>query len=137
MHWVVRTCRSLRSTGRNASRWAGSRQWRISPPSARPAGPLVLDSSTRGRRGLCSTASPLYIESNVSFEERGTRTLKSGCALALFDHRGDIVAGEGNSDGIYLQVTRVMSRLELRLNGGRVLLLSSNVQEDNGVLTVE
>jgi len=63
--------------------------------------------------------------------------LKSGYAFALFDHRGDIVAGEGNSDGIYLHDTRFLSQLELRLNGAPLLLLSSNVQEDNAVLTVD
>ena len=75
--------------------------------------------------------------SNVSFQERRPRTLKSGYTFALFDHRGDIVAGEGNSDGIYLHDTRFLSQLELRLNGAPLLLLSSNVQEDNAVLTVD
>ena len=55
----------------------------------------------------------------------------------MFDHRGDIVPGEGNSDGIYLHDTRFLSQLELRLNGAPLLLLSSNVQEDNAVLTVD
>jgi glycogen debranching enzyme len=55
----------------------------------------------------------------------------------LFDHRGDIVAGEGNSDGLYLHDTRFLSQFELRLNGAPLLLLSSNVQEDNAVLTVD
>ena len=45
--------------------------------------------------------------------------------------------GEGNSDGIYLHDTRFLSQLELRLNGAPLLLLSSNVQEDNAVLTVD
>ena len=54
----------------------------------------------------------------------------------MFDQRGDIVAGEGNSDGIYLHDTRFLSQLELRLNGAPLLPLSSNVQEDNAVLTV-
>jgi glycogen debranching enzyme len=82
-------------------------------------------------------ASPFYIESNVSFQERRPRTLKSGYVFAMFDPRGDIVAGEGNSDGIYLHDTRFLSQLELRLNGAPLLLLSSNVQEDNAVLTVD
>jgi glycogen debranching enzyme len=81
--------------------------------------------------------SPFYIESNVSFAQRRPRTLKSGHTFALFDGRGDIVSGPGNSDGIYLHDTRFLSLLELRLNGGPLLLLSSNVQEDNAVLTVD
>ena len=75
--------------------------------------------------------------SNVSFQERRPRTLKSGYTFALFDRRGDIVPGEGNSDGLYLHDTRFLSQLELRLNGAPLLLLSSNVQEDNAVLTVD
>jgi glycogen debranching enzyme len=55
----------------------------------------------------------------------------------LFDPRGDIVPGDGNSDGIYLHDTRFLSQLELKLNGAPLLLLSSNVQEDNAVLTVD
>jgi glycogen debranching enzyme len=47
------------------------------------------------------------------------------------------VPGIGNSDGIYLNDTRFLSQLELRLNGAPLLLLSSNVQEDNAVLTVD
>jgi glycogen debranching enzyme len=82
-------------------------------------------------------ASPFYIESNVSLEEQRPRALKSGYLFALFDRRGDIVAGTGNSDGIYLHDTRFLSQLELRLNGAPLLLLSSNVQEDNAVLTVD
>jgi glycogen debranching enzyme len=81
--------------------------------------------------------SPFYIESVVSFAQRRTRTLKSGYTFALFDGRGDIVPGEGNSDGIYLHDTRFLSQLELRLNGAPLLLLSSNVQEDNAVLAVD
>jgi glycogen debranching enzyme len=55
----------------------------------------------------------------------------------LFDRRGDIVPGYGSSDGIYLNDTRFLSQLELRLNGAQLLLLSSNIQEDNSVLTVD
>ena len=82
-------------------------------------------------------ASPFHIESSISFQEHRPRTLKSGYTFGLFDRRGDIVGREGNSDGIYLHDTRFLSQLELRLNGAPLLLLSSNVQEDNAVLTVD
>jgi glycogen debranching enzyme len=55
----------------------------------------------------------------------------------VFDRRGDIIAAPGSSDGIYHHDTRYLSRLELRLNRAPLLLLSSNVQEDNAVLTVD
>jgi hypothetical protein len=63
-------------------------------------------------------ASPFYIESNVSFQKRRPRTLKSGFTFALFDHRGDIVPGEGNSDGIYLHDTRFLSPASVLAKAG-------------------
>ena len=65
------------------------------------------------------------------------RTLKHGHTFAVFDRRGDINAVNGSSDGIYHHDTRHLSRLELRLNDAPLLLLSSNVQEDNAVLRVD
>jgi glycogen debranching enzyme len=55
----------------------------------------------------------------------------------VFDPHGDIIAANGSSDGIYHHDTRYLSSLELNLNGAPMLLLSSNVQEDNAVLTVD
>ena len=55
----------------------------------------------------------------------------------MFDPHGDIIAANGSSDGIYHHDTRYLSSLELNLNGAPMLLLSSNVQEDNAVLTVD
>jgi glycogen debranching enzyme len=83
-------------------------------------------------------ASPFSIESNIhSFQERRPRTLKHGHTFAVFDPRGDIIAAIGSSDGIYHHDTRYLSQLELSLNSAPFLLLSSNVQEDNAVLTVD
>ena len=65
------------------------------------------------------------------------RTLKHGHTFAVFDRRGDINAVNGSSDGIYHHDMRYLSRLELRLNEAPLLLLSSNVQEDNAVLRVD
>jgi glycogen debranching enzyme len=65
------------------------------------------------------------------------RTLKRGHAFAVFDRRGDIAAENGGSEGLYYRDTRYLSRLELRLDGAPLLLLSSNVQEDNAELRVD
>ena len=70
-------------------------------------------------------------------QEHRPRTLKHGHTFAVFDPRGDIVASPGSSDGIYHRDTRYLSQLELRLNGAPFLLLSSNVREDNILLTVD
>jgi hypothetical protein len=55
----------------------------------------------------------------------------------VFDRRGDIVAWSGSSDGTHHHDTRYLSRIEHRLNSAPSLLLSSNVEEDNAVLTVD
>ncbi|MGH7030208.1 MAG: amylo-alpha-1,6-glucosidase [Stellaceae bacterium] len=81
-------------------------------------------------------ASPFYIES-APFQERRPCTLKQGDTFAVFDARGDIVAIDRSPEGLYHRDTRYLSRLELRLNDAPLLLLSSNVQEDNVVLTVD
>jgi hypothetical protein len=78
----------------------------------------------------------IYIASNVSFQERRPRTLRSGYSFALFHRHADNVGGEGNSDGIYC-TTRGCCRGTNCGERGPVLLLSSNVQEDNAVLTVD
>jgi glycogen debranching enzyme len=82
-------------------------------------------------------ASRFYIESATALQQRRPRSLKHGHTFAVFDPRGDIVAATGCADGIYHRDTRYLSRLELRLNDAPLLLLSSNVQEDNVVLTVD
>ncbi len=63
--------------------------------------------------------------------------MKHGDTFAVFDRRGDITTGPGSSEGLYHHDTRHLSCLELSLNNGPLLLLSSNVQEDNAVLTVD
>ncbi|MGH7097028.1 MAG: amylo-alpha-1,6-glucosidase [Stellaceae bacterium] len=84
-----------------------------------------------------SEAERFHIESSASFQERRPRTLKHGQTFAVFDRRGDILAGYGSSDGLYHRDTRFLSQLDLRLNGVAPLLLSSNLHEDNAALSVD
>jgi hypothetical protein len=51
-------------------------------------------------------ASLFFIESKISFQERGQRALKSGYTFALSNRRGDIVSGLGHADAIYFNDTR-------------------------------
>jgi len=95
-----------------------------------------LTEPARARAGDVEV-SPFYIESKVSFQEQRLRTLKHGHTFGMFDPRGDISSADGSSEGIYHHDTRHLSRLELRLNATPLLLLSSNVQEDNTVLRVD
>jgi glycogen debranching enzyme len=57
--------------------------------------------------------------------------LQRGDTFAVFDAHGDIGAFGAAEQGVYHEGTRYLSRLRLRLNGRRPLLLSARVKEDN------
>lgn len=78
-----------------------------------------------------------HVLSTSTFQEWRPSALKHGDTFAVFNQYGDIVSGEGHTDGLYHEDTRYLSRLELSLNGQRPLLLSSAVQNDNGLLSVD
>jgi len=82
---------------------------------------------TEERSYIALTASP----------SRPRRTLKHGDSFAVVDSHGDIGASRGGPDGIFHADTRYLSRLELLLNGLQPLPLSSNLRDDNSVLTVD
>ena len=69
----------------------------------------------------------------------GTRVLKQGETFAVFDRYGNIrpPADVHRPDGMYHEGTRYLSELRLRLNGQPLLLLSSNVRENNVLLVVD
>ena len=78
-----------------------------------------------------------YIAASASLQERRTRTLKHGDTFAVFDHRGDIGARPGSSEGLYHRDTRILSQLTLLLEEARPLLLSSTTQDDNAVFSAD
>jgi glycogen debranching enzyme len=78
-----------------------------------------------------------FVAATASLQEQRPRTLKHGDTFGVFDHAGDILAGRGAAGGLYYRDTRHLSRLDLRLNGERPLLLSSDVREDNATLTCD
>lgn len=80
---------------------------------------------------------PFEILASTPIHERRPRILKYGDTFAVFDHYGDIVENGANPEGIFHKDTRHLSRQLLLLNGSRPLLLSSNVQTDLGLLTVD
>ncbi|MGH7063654.1 MAG: amylo-alpha-1,6-glucosidase, partial [Stellaceae bacterium] len=63
--------------------------------------------------------------------------MKRDDTFGVFDHYGDIVAGEGNPEGLYHKDTRYLSEFRLLVNGKRPLLLSSTVQDNNAMLTAD
>ena len=78
-----------------------------------------------------------YIQATESIQERWPRTLKHGDTFALFDALGDIVKPGASPGGLFHLDTRHLSGLELLIDGQRPLLLSSAVENDNVVLTVD
>src|SRR6478752_9105337 len=79
---------------------------------------------------------PFYIPGTGS-STRPRRTLKQGDCFAVFDSHADIGATPGGPDGIFFCDTRYLSHLEMLLNGKHLLLLGSNVRDDNSILTVD
>ena len=81
--------------------------------------------------------SSFYIQATESIQERWPRILKNDDLFALFDGFGDVVDPGATPGGLFHQDTRHLSRLEFLINGQRPLLLSSAVENDNVVLTVD
>ena len=79
---------------------------------------------------------PFYIPATGP-STRPRRNLKHDDCFAIFDSHGDIGASPGGPDGIYCRDTRFLGQLELLLNGNQLLLLGSNVRDDNALLTVD
>src|SRR5579872_2032629 len=78
-----------------------------------------------------------HIAATGSYREPHNRVLKHGNTFAVLDAFGDIDGADGSPDGVYHDDTRYLSRLELRLDGDRPLLLSSNPAEDSSVLSFD
>ena len=79
---------------------------------------------------------PFYIPATGA-STRPRRNLKHNDCFAIFDSHGDIGASPGGPDGLYCRDTRFLGQLELLLNGTQLLLLGSNVRDDNALLTVD
>ena len=81
--------------------------------------------------------SSFYIQATESIQQRWPRTLKQGDTFGLFDALGDCVEPGLTPGGIFHNDTRHLSGVELLIDGQRPLLLSSAVENDNVVLTVD
>jgi glycogen debranching enzyme len=66
-----------------------------------------------------------------------TRVLKHGETFAVFDRYGNIQALGLGEQGLYHEGTRFLSRFVLRIGQSSPLLLSSTVNDDNVLLTVD
>ena len=81
--------------------------------------------------------STFHIQATESIQERWPRTLKQGDTFAMFDALGDCVAPGLTPGGVFHNDTRYLSGVQLLIDGQRPLLLSSAVENDNVVLTVD
>lgn len=81
--------------------------------------------------------SAFHIQATESIQQRWPRTLKQGDTFAMFDALGDCVAPGLTPGGLFHNDTRYLSDVLLLLDGQRPLLLSSTVESDNVVLTVD
>jgi glycogen debranching enzyme len=88
-------------------------------------------------KSVNTAATEFYILApEVPVPER-TFVLKHDDTFGLFNDFGDIAAGARHEEGLYHEGTRFLSRLALKLAGGRPLLLSSAVRRDNLLMGVD
>jgi glycogen debranching enzyme len=80
---------------------------------------------------------PHQIVATSSLSLSGARVLKHADTFAVFDRYGDVRPTELGAEGLYHEGTRHLSRLRVLLDGERMLLLSSNVRDDNVLLAVD
>ncbi len=78
-----------------------------------------------------------YILATSSRVDEHSRVLKHGDTFAVFDRSGNIQPIGLGEQGLYHDGTRFLSRLEMRVQGRRPILLSSTVREDNATLAVD
>lgn len=78
-----------------------------------------------------------YILSSSSFADDRTIVIKQGDSFGIFDRYGDIHTFGQGAQGIYHEGTRYLSKASLTIDNQRPLLLSSNLKEENELLSVD
>jgi glycogen debranching enzyme len=84
-----------------------------------------------------TTKDRFYISASAALADTRRLILKHEDLFGLFDRYGDIVAAGTNDTGLYYEGTRFLSSFCLRMEGRRLLFLSSSVDEDNLVMSVD
>nr|WP_227319819.1 amylo-alpha-1,6-glucosidase [Acidisoma silvae] len=77
---------------------------------------------------------PYAVGATLSLQERQYRTLKNGDMFGIFDLSGNSLPYDGGTEGLYNRDTRHLSVFDLTIGGGRPVLLSSTLREDNTAL---
>src|SRR5437879_45971 len=78
-----------------------------------------------------------YILASSSLADVASSVLKHGDTFAVFDRHGDIRPLDFETQGLFHEGTRFISRMKLEVGGKSPLLLSSNVREDNDLLVAD
>src|ERR1051325_4931282 len=78
-----------------------------------------------------------HIAASSSLTDDPIEVLKQGDTFGLFDQYGDIHSLKSGSHGLYHEGTRFLAHFEITLNGGRPVLLSFTVKEDNVLLNID
>jgi glycogen debranching enzyme len=91
-------------------------------------------SAPKGAAAIQET--PFYIPATGP-ASRPRRTLKHDDTFLVVDAHGDIGASAGGPDGLFHDDTRFLSRFEVLINGMQLLLLGSNLRDDNAILSVD
>ena len=78
-----------------------------------------------------------YIRAQSSLADARILSLLCNDTLGIFDRHVDIMPVGLGRQGIFFQDTRHLSRLELRIGGMRPLLLSSSIEDDIVLLSVD
>jgi len=88
-------------------------------------------------RDIIRVKDEYYISANFSFMEEQVRVLKSGEMFAVFNQDGHIRPFGFESQGLYYEGTRFLSRLVFHIAGRHPLLLSSSIKEENELMVVD
>jgi glycogen debranching enzyme len=94
-------------------------------------------STNRPKGDVIEVEEAFYIRASSTLADDRTRVLLNGDTFAVFDRGGDIHPLGIGQQGLFHNETRHLSRLELRINGIRPLLLSSTIREDNVLFAVD
>ncbi len=78
-----------------------------------------------------------YVLATSGRTEEQPQALKRDDMFALFDRFGDIAPWAGGEQGLFVNDTRFLSRLELLIEGSRPLHLNTVVRDNGSVLAVE
>lgn len=97
---------------------------------------MTLSKKSRGG-DVIEVEQQFYIRASSSLADDRTRVLLNGDTFAVFDRGGDIHPLGLGQQGIFHKETRHLSRLELRVDNIRPLLLSSTVREDNVLFAID